>query len=399
MSSVPERSESPVPMAPMALSPSKIQTLQCPHRYLQIYVKNADPVGVEAEELALGQLVHEVAAVYVNHLAANNRQTDLDALAAYADAAWAGRPFRVHDAARPSFELFIDNLGNVVFDPQAIVETELRFAFDKHWKVRTWASDEVAWGGIVDVLSIHGSGADSTASAIDWTTAAISGVFGLKKDLQLRHYGLLIYKAYGIAKVKIETISLRTGSRKVVELDENDHAETERRLNDERARLERFMALDERFPWPASPGVECGICQLACPAYDRSKLGEVPIRFQTVEEARGALAEVIAIERRVDALKDRLKAWTGFHGAVEVGGIEALMKPQEKRTYPVKEVFTQLVDADRDPWKVLSITKTTLNRELKKDPELLKAVNALATVKTGERFTIKKIGLEDGGEE
>lgn len=388
---------SPVPIGTRALSPSKIETLQCPHRYRELYVLGNKPPGAEAIELAVGTLVHEVAANYVKELRDTKRQTDHAVLETIAATAWAQRPHRIPAGKYDDWALFMNNLQEFIADPETLIDAELRLAFNDQWEDRAWTDDDVAFGGMIDMAGIRGTGENAVAYARDWTTAAISGQFAAKKDYQLRFYGLLLSRAYHIDSVHITTHSLRTGATREVDLDGFDHDETERRIRGERARLEALLESDPRFAWPAIPNSQCGICQLACPEYEQSRLQDVPLRFDTADQARMALNTLTVLDSRRKALTTALKGYVTFHGAVESNGMEAAMRPRESRSYPIQQVVGVITGENQDPWAVLKLDRTKF--KAKKYNPARDAVEQLAVVKIGDRFGVKAAGVDDQDEE
>lgn len=390
---------SPVPTGTRALSPSKIETLQCPHRYRQLYVLGQEPPALEAVELAVGTLIHEVAAMYVSHLRDRKRQTDHAALQAYADAAWEHRPHRIPEQHRADFFGFVGVLEQQVFEPETILEAEHRVTFAEDWTTIAWGDQLAAWGGMVDVVGVRGAGEDAEIYAIDWTTAAISGAFGVKKNLQLRMYAMLLGREYGIERVTISARSLRTGAEQTMTLDAADHAETFERLTRERERLAELLDLDPRFPWPAVPNSQCGICLLKCPIYEESLKGDLPLRLENREDAASALQQVVLLDAKRKGLMAILKAYAAFHGPVESGGMEAASRPIEKRDYPTARVAELLRAGGIDPYLVLKLDRKALTSQTKKDKDLRADVEALAKITIGERFGVKALKLEEEGDE
>lgn len=388
---------SPVPMAPSALSPFKIETLQCPHRYRDLYVIGNEPQGAEAVALALGSLAHEVAATYVNHLAKQKSATDIDWLAELAHDAWRDRPHRIPESMFQDYTVFTHTLANYVFDTD-LVEAEARIAFNQHWDVVTWHDPDVAFAGMLDVVGVrYQGGAPVSAYAIDWTTAAISGQFAAKKDLQLRFYGLLLARLFDIHDVHITTKSLRTGATREVDLDSADHEQTEARIRDERARLLRLLETEKDFDWPAVPNSQCGICQIPCPEVNFAEQGDVPLRLESLESAQDALRRLTLIDSRRKGIMAALKGYCTFYGAVEAGGMEAAMRPRAAYSYPTSQVMLSLEPDDSA--QVLKVDRTVLNRLAKKQPDIFGAVAELAKVKTSDRFGVKAAALDDAEDE
>jgi len=381
------------------LSPSKINDLQCPYRFRSLHVQGEERTGAEATALALGSLAHEVAADYVRHLRSQKMTQHPEALRHYAQKAWAGRSHSVPQSSLDDFQMFMDHLAEVAFDPLTIVNAEERLIFTDDWLTCAWDAEEAAWGGMIDVLGFEGTGADASAYAIDWTTASISGQFAAKKDLQLRMYGLLIHKAYKVDDVHITTKSLRTGATRDVDLGADEHAETEERIRGEAERLGRLLEMDQRMTWPAIPNAQCGICVLRCPAYAASKSEDFPLRLDSVEEARGALRTLTILDSKRKRLAELLKLWCAFQGEVEASGMVAGMWPRETVTFPTEETAAILAAAGLDHWSALKVDKRALQKITKKSEETRLEVMSHSVTKTADRFGVKAAGIDDPEEE
>jgi len=389
---------SPVPTGTRALSPSKIQDLQCPHRYRALHIIGTPPEESAAVALALGSLAHEVAAVYVIHLQVTRATSHPDALRQFAMERWASRPHSIPESCFDDFSLFMDNLEGVILDPLTIAGAEVRFSFTDDWKPCDWTAPAASWGGMIDVLGIDGVGANARAYAIDWTTAAISGVFAAKKDLQLRMYGLLLSKAFNIEEVHITTKSLRTGATRDVDLDGDDHIETEKRIRGEADRLSHLIEMDPRLSWPATPSTQCGICSLACPAYEASMEHDAPLRFNSESEAEQGLRSFVILDEKRKAWASAIKAWVAFHGEIEAGGMSAAMRPRDTVSFETEGVAAELAEAGLDHWSALKVDKRALARLTKKSPEVREAVMRLSNTKTTDRFGVKAAGMDEAEE-
>lgn len=386
----PERrpEEAPVPLGREALSPSKIATLACPYRYQKLYLEGHE--GSSGPELALGTLIHTVAAAYLQQLRNTSSGNDPEALQQLAVAVWRHRPHVIGAEHEEAFRHFVSVLSRRTFDPESIAEVEARLAFDADWKVQHWNSPKVAYGGIVDVVLV----AEGQLHLIDWTTAAISGVFGAKKDFQLRMYALLGHRMWGFPTVTIETVSLRTGVSQSLVLDADDLREAEARLEVHRARLQDLLD-GGPGPWPAVPGIECGICALDCPL----EATQGPVRLADVSSATEALGQLILLNKRAKDVKKLLRAYSTFHGGVELNGVAYGPVPTKKRSFPSQEVAALLVDYGFDPYEILTVDTRKLTKTCKRDAKLLVQIEGLATVKESETFKLYNVGLPEDEEE
>lgn len=372
---------SPVPPGLLAVSPSKLNDFACPYRFNLVHVKQVD----EAEEpvLLLGSLTHDVARDYFLHLKMAGLLSDHAALDEMARKQWDYRQYGLLEGYRAQFFGFIDVLRQYTIpEGDRILGVEARAAFDEEWNRVGWDDEAVAFGGILDL--IHGTPAKLTI--VDWTTAALGGQFALKKDLQVRMYGLLAWRHTKVPAIACEVRSLRTGAVHTIELGPDDHIETEERIRGERDRIHALLAKGPKHEWPAVPCSQCAVCHLACPyEADNTEL----IRITDARQAKQVHEELIRLEARKKELLGPLKAWVGVNGAVQSGGVEATFRTSNRYSYDTADVYQVMLDHGypaRLALDVLSVDRRKLTKCLKGNADLLLAVEALAKVKPQERF-------------
>lgn len=380
----------------MALSPTKIQTLDCPRRFRALYIDQVDE-GT-APELALGSLVHEVAASYVRLLRDQRRASSEYDLGEIVKAAWTGRDPDVSAEMYPDFIRFCRELLNWIPDPDTIVDAEQDLAVTEDWKPIGFSDIGAAFRGILDVIQIVKGEHGARILVRDWTTGALGGSIEGKKDLQLRHYGLLAACTYGVGEVEVTMHSLRTGASVTVELKEGDHEETRARLLAERTRLGGMLE-DASFAWDPAPGTACGICRLSCPAAGQALAAGAPLRAESPGHARDLLAQVVILDEFRKRLMKPLRGFASQHGAIENNGMVYEARPTVSRTYPMGETAVVLEAAGIPSGAVLKVDGKLLKKAIGKNRELAEAVAALEIRKTSERFSVHKAGPPDEDEE
>jgi len=373
---------SPVPPGRLALSPSKLAALACPYRFRALYL--LDEQDPKDHMLLVGSLVHEVAGAYMERLRETRRGTDLDFLHAVAEHHWRHRDHAIPEEAFEDFGLFVARLGEYIAKPEAIVDIEYALAFREDWTGCEWEDPEAAWGGMIDVWSIEGKGQDARAIVEDWTTASLAGVFGHRKDLQTRQYGLLIHKATRIDNVEVKVRSLRTGAVRELSLGPEDHEQTERRLVHERERLVALIALDDPSAWPAVPGHQCGICNLHCPAIDAMP-SELPMKCGSAEQAEEALGRLILLDRVRRAHTKALRGWIQFRGPVHAPGKVAEFRPGESRLWDLPAVLEVLQEHGIQPGEVLNVDARRIKKLSK---EARRALDQHVTKGVKEKFGV-----------
>lgn len=377
---------SPVPTNPAALSPSKRSDACCPYRYQQIHVLGRSEPYVPMP-LLVGRLVHQLAEHYFEHLASTGQATDYEALDQAARSVWRRRPSEIPESEYGDFEQFTDTLRDFSVPPGYSVEAvESRLAFDDRGQPATW--DDCAYGGMLDLTMLKGR----HLLIVDWTTAALGGVFEAKKDEQLRFYGMLAWMKWKKPEITVETRSLRTGARRFVELEHGDHEAMWARLTRERERL--LDALDDEYvasgsDWPAQPGHVCGICRLRCPLGESwESVHGSPVRIETQDQARKLHERLILLERQRSHIMKALKRYVGVHGLLDTNGVVARIQVQKRREYDTQEVYRRLLEADyneREILGILRVDRRKLNRVVA-DRDLFMAIEDTAKVKDVETF-------------
>jgi hypothetical protein len=154
--------------------------------------------------------------------------------------------------------------------------------------------------------------------------------------------------------------------------------------------------------WPATPGPACTYCELKCPIVDN--LAVIPKRFLTPDLAREGAALAIAAEQAVKLAKKTLKQYCVANGPLVVNGVEWANRPVEERRYPVSAVMEALQARNAagifdQPTKGLTISHSALSKLFKQFPELEDALKVFVQAKTSYRFSAKKPGIGDDGDD
>lgn len=123
------------------------------------------------------------------------------------------------------------------------------------------------------------------------------------------------------------------------------------------ARLEHGLETNE---WQATPSSHCGICPMEaeCPIEPEVR-GEVPAPA-TEADARALGEDVILLERRVGAIKRRLRAYCDDHGELVVGDYEyGLTKRESRRVRDHESLRLALERGGASPADHVAVTTTT----------------------------------------
>ena len=154
--------------------------------------------------------------------------------------------------------------------------------------------------------------------------------------------------------------------------------------------------------WPATPGQACTYCELKCPLVDQQAI--LPKRFLTPQLAQQGAALIIAAEQQIKIAKKTLKAYCVANGPILVNGVEWANRPVEERRYPVSAVMEALQARNAlgifdAPSKGLTISHSALSKLFRQFPELEDALSIHVQAKTTYRFTARKPGIGDDGED
>jgi len=184
---------------------------------------------------------------------------------------------------------------------------------------------------------------------------------------------------------------LRYGKKREVLLTHHDLTAVPDEL---KARIEVIEA-DHTFT--PTLGSFCGWCGLTahCPVMAQTLVTVKVLAPATREQAGKAASLLLTLQNLEKELASRLKDWVREHSPVQVGDL--VYGPSEAISYDLEAqaVVQFLLEAglDREAvWPMLNLTKTSLERGLKKvkRQELLEQVLANATAKTTERIDFRK---------
>jgi hypothetical protein len=311
----------PVPPGTLALSPSKVKDLECPFRFREVHLRGVKEIPTP--ELLVGSLVHRVAAAYMDWLSENDESHDIGELEETIKRMWVNRDPRLGPDEWPEYRRMALNLQFRIMEGATIAGTETSIAFDKEWDSCPWESENARYGGIIDMHQVEGTGKDAMIVVTDWFCGGLGAEFESHKMMQLRFYAYLLFKKYGISKIRIVVDSLRMNSSRTVDLDHDDLVSVGEFIEAESEALaQRDPLFDDN--WPAQPCAICERCQLECPLLDtvECNLFRAP-KFNEETPLRTALDNAILAERYLKQAKKLLKNHVALHGPVVGEGMVA----------------------------------------------------------------------------
>jgi len=351
---------------------------RCPWAYKTVYLDRIPRAKNEARET--GQLLHGLVADYLNRLIATGQPTDWD---------WA-RGALPNEAMADVIEMW-NRFYETFAMPQGLESpgVENRLAFNASWQPCEFFSDEAYFRMVIDFHFRQ----DSLGVIVDWKTNR-EVPQTVAKDLQLRTYGWGLKQALypEIQEVLLRLHFLRYGKEQEVMLESQDLAEVPDELE---ARIKTIEADKNYDP---TPGSFCGLCGVTphCPVMSQALAPAEVLAPTTREQAEKAASLLLTLQKMEKELTSRLKEWVREHGPVQVGDL--IYGPAETVSYDLDPnmvvEFLLNEGLEREAiWPLLGITKTGLERGLKKlqRKDLIPQVLALAPSKPTEKIGFSKV--------
>lgn len=333
----------------------------------------------KSEPLIIGSTVHEVVAAYLKHLIGVNLQTDWE---------WAKRQHWVSVPADVD-EIWEKFWNGFILPPMENPGVELQLAFNREWEPCEWFAEEAYFRMVVDLTFLQ----DTLAIVVDWKSDRIIPEV-MEKALQTRIYGWGVCKARypGAQEVLLRFHYLRYGAERELLLTPEDLAGIPQELDAKIALVEKEKHFDP------TPGSYCGWCGVMahCPVAESALVPATILYPVSQADAVKAATLLLAMQTLGDEIKDHLKKWVQEFGPVVVG--DMVYGPSISTSYDLdpQEITQELLDAGLDQtqvWPLLNLTKTSLERGLKKlkRQDLLAAILAAAPSKETEKIGFKKI--------
>lgn len=353
---------------------------RCPWAYKTVYLDRFPRAKNEARET--GQLLHGLVADYLNRLIATGQPTDWD---------WA-RGATPKEALSDAIEMW-----NRFYETFALPEglkspgVENRLAFDASWQPCEFFSEKAYFRMVIDFHFRQ----DSLGVIVDWKTNR-EVPQNVSKDLQLRTYGWGLKQALypEVQEVLLRLHFLRYGKEREIMLESQDLAEVPGELE------ARISTIEVDKNYDPTPGSFCGLCGVTphCPVMSQSLAPIEVIAPATREQAEKAASLLFTLQRMEKELTVRLKEWVKENGTIQVGDMVFGPAPVVSYDFDAREIVHTLLDAglDRDDvWPLLSITKTNLEKGLRKlrRADLLELVKPATPTKVSEKIDFRKVYL------
>ncbi|MBW1992692.1 MAG: PD-(D/E)XK nuclease family protein, partial [Deltaproteobacteria bacterium] len=325
-----------------------------------------------------GSFLHTLVAEYLERLINLGQPTD-----------WEFARYIASRISHPEAAEMWERFYNTFTLPVSLTDpgVERQLAFTRRWKPTNFNSKRARFRMVIDFHFRQGD----MGVILDWKTGRAMN--GVEKDLQLLAYGWGLKQALypDIQEVLLRLHFLRYGKEREVLLTPDDLKHVPDMLE------EKIRAIERDKHFDSTPGSFCGMCGVTahCPVMSQALVPAEVTAPATREQAEKAAALLLTLQQMEKELAARLKEWVKAHGPVQVGDL--VYGPTTVTSYDLdtRAVVEFLLNEglDREAiWPMLNLTKTSLERGLKKlrRHDLLEYILSLADRKVSERIDFRK---------
>lgn len=348
----------------------------CPLAYKLVRLDRI-PRG-ESEPLKIGSDCHKHVGDYLSHLVHAGQTTDWE---------WAGALLTPSD--HPDVvEIFQRFIENFVMPPGIEAPgVEKKLAFTREWQPTEFFAHDAYFRAVVDFTFRQGG----LVCVTDWKSNRM--VMEIEKNLQTRIYGWAVRQTLypDAQEILLRLHFLRYGAEREILLTPGDLDTVPQELEAKIAVIEATKHFDP------TPGSFCGWCGVTahCPIMAQALIPANVLYPVCHEDAVKAATLLLAISTMDKALREHLKKYVQEFGPVQVGNV--IYGPSTSTTYDLDphDITDYLLGeglAIDQVWGLLGLTKTSLERGLKKlkRKDLLDAILATAPSKETEKIGFSK---------
>ncbi len=350
---------------------------KCPWAFKKVILEGVPRVSNEA--MTTGKMLHALIADYLLRLISKKQQTDWE---------WA-EGAAPKDASPDVLEIWQRFYNSFILPPGLeVYGVEHKLAFDRNWQPCEFSSADAYFRMVVDFHFRQGN----LAVVLDWkSNRAVPET--VEKDLQLRTYGWGLKRvAYpDTQEILLRLHFLRYGKEREVLLEPRDLDGVPEILAD------RINIIEQDKEYTPTPGSFCGLCGITthCPTMAQALVPVEIMAPSTREDAEKAASLLLTLQQMEKELVARLKEWIKTNGSVKVGNM--VYGPNQSVSYDLdpKLVTMTLLEAGisrEEIWPLLSITKTSLEKGLRKlrRKDLTDLALSTGTAKVLERIEFRK---------
>jgi len=348
----------------------------CPYAYKLIRIDKIP--RATSEPLIIGQMLHELAAKYLLRLIDVGLQTDWT----YAQA------ITPKEAPADVLEVWPRFVKNFILPPMAAPGVEKQLAFNRAWEPVEWFAKDAFFRAVVDLTYRQGG----LVVVQDWKSNR--AVMDIDKNLQTRIYGWAVRRALypDAQEILLRLHFLRYGAEREILLLPED-------LDTVPAELEKLVAtIESDKKYDPTPGSYCSWCgvQSHCPVMQSALIPVEVMAPATREQAEKAATLLLAVRETDKMITGRLKEYVQANGPVRVN--DQIYGTSLSTSYDLdpREITETLLGEGLEVdqvWGLLNLTKTSLERGLKKlkRKDLLEAILAGAPSKQTEKIGFSKV--------
>lgn len=368
-------------------SPSSIELYHsCPLAYRLCYVDRAP--RLDFPHLIEGQVFHEAATSYLEHLYRTGQRTDLDFFRTKVRELAARVPCELQEDFLNLCRSFAEShAADLRGDEEVCAEKELAVGPDM--TPRDYSDQEALLRGRTDLLILN---PDRTV-VVDFKTAWRVPPAGSEPPLQAGVYAVLAHAVRPGHEVEVVFDYVRWSVERRWVFDSDGVRRTFSRL------LRTVEQIRNSTEFPARVGSSCQSCSFAhvCPELEKhARSSNLPLGPIGPDEAVELARQYRALEARLRQIEERLRAYCERWGPVRLEDEEVGWEVRELRSYPdprpVVEILGKAGVPKEEIWDLLSLSRQKLERLLKRlrSPELEALVREHEQVERRTEFRWRK---------
>jgi hypothetical protein len=393
-------------MTPFAISNSRIEAFDCPHYFRLKYFAAKDKVkdeSVQAVNLLVGKLMHEVIERYVRSLKERKLNADMETLESSLRDSWNENRYIPESMFEDIREALVQFGEKHVVDPDKVAELEMRVALNWDLQPVEWYAKDVWLRAVLDRVDLYAEAGHAIIR--DYKTnyhVPSEAKLRTSKQTQIYPWVLSILNPY-LKKISVVYDFVRYNTQHqfdfVVPEDltvEDELRRFTKRVIDRVARSDKAMSkLEEIAEWPATASSICAICVYDCPLL---KKGKTDI-LRTLDDARKLADTLFVLDKRRLSIKKELATFAKAADTeiITEGGKWLHVLSESWKGIDVEDVVNLCLEKGFPLKNVVSLSSKVKDIE---DEEIRDAIKAMAHVDQYTSFKFvaeKKTGDEDGG--
>lgn len=349
-------------------SPHRIDAYESCKLYFKALYQDGMRDNVKSDAMLGGALFHRLAQKYYQHLIDTEQPTDISEINHIIQSNIRSEPMSVIDEYTQIFRTWAES--QVINDGTwKNIGVEKRLALDADYTPvpidndDDWDSDKIFIRGIIDRLEVYGNDVIIRDYKTNYVVPSESE---LRNSLQAQIYPLLVVKAMDIIPNSITFVFeyVRFNISRSIDINP-DMNNTETWLHNKAEEIENTVEYPATF---------CSMCEF-CPVR-----GECPAMLKALnnniqpptnaDEAVKLGETLLALERKVNDVKELMKLYISNHGSVRVGDQEYRQNISESYEFEDTEKFVNyMIDKGLDKstiWQMLKVGKTNFEKAMKK---------------------------------